>query len=120
MHAALVAEHGGVTAPAKAESLESALDRPRNLVAYAQISPAIERLAAAYGFGLARDHCFADGNKRIALAAVDAFLQLNGRELTASEPDAVVTIVALAAGQLSEESFAAWIVTNSRRANRKL
>ena len=120
MHTALVAEHGGVTAPAKGEALESTLDRPRNLLAYADEPPSIARLAAAYGFDLARNHCFADGNERIALAAVDAFLQLNGREPTASEPDAVVTIVARAAGQLNEASFADWIIANSGRAGRKL
>lgn len=72
------------------------------------------RLAAAYGFALAKGHCFADGNKRVALSIIDVFLQMNGSELTASEPDAVVTIQALAAGELTEEELAAWIEAYSR------
>jgi death-on-curing protein len=70
-------------------------------------------LAAAYGFALARDHCFPDGNKRVALATMDVFLQLNGYELTATDsPETVATIRALAAGELSEIQLAEWIKTN--------
>lgn len=70
------------------------------------------RLAAACGFALARGHCFADGNKRVALAIIDVFLQLNGSELAASELDAVVTLQALAAGELSEDELTEWIAAN--------
>lgn len=74
----------------------------------------LERLAAAYGYSLARNHCFADGNKRIALAVIDVFLQLNGRELTAEEVDAAEVIQSLAAGKLTEDELAAWISEHSR------
>jgi death-on-curing protein len=71
------------------------------------------RLAAAYGFALARGHCFPDGNKRVALAIIDVFLRMNGMELTADEPDAVSTIQSLAAGDLTEDQLAEWISANS-------
>jgi death-on-curing protein len=74
----------------------------------------LARLAAAYGFALAKGHCFADGKKRVALAIIDVFLQLNGSELGASEPDAVVTIQALAAGELSEDELTGWVAAQSR------
>jgi death on curing protein len=70
-------------------------------------------LAAAYGFGLARGHCFPDGNKRVALATMDVFLQLNGYELTAADsPETVATIRALAAGELTESELGVWITAN--------
>jgi death-on-curing protein len=93
--------------------LEAALARPKNLLAYAGSPPSLARLAAAYGFALARGHCFPDGNKRVALAIIDVFLQLNGAELTAAEPDAATTILSLAAGTLTEEELADWISANS-------
>jgi death-on-curing protein len=70
-------------------------------------------LAATYAYGIARGHCFPDGNKRLALATLDVFLQLNGSELKASEPESVEMMRALAAGELSEEVLAAWISANS-------
>ena len=116
MQAALIAEHGGLHGPARANDLEAALARPRNLLAYAEPDqpPTLGRLAAAYGFALARGHCFPDGNKRIALAIIDVFQQLNAHELTASEPDAASTILALAAGELAEDELAAWIEANTK------
>jgi death-on-curing protein len=113
MHRELIAEHGGLPGPAKPGLLEAALARPGSRLAYAEDPPSLAELAAACGFGLARAHAFPDGNKRIALAAIDAFLQLNGKELTASEADAVSTIRALAAGELSEKALAAWIDRHS-------
>jgi death-on-curing protein len=116
MQAALIAEHGGHQGPARANDLEAALAGPRNLLACADSAepPTLARLAAAYGFALARGHCFPDGNKRIALAVIDVFLQLNAHELTASEPDAASTILALAAGDLTEDELAAWIEANTQ------
>lgn len=116
IQAELIAEHGGLTGPPRMNDLEAALARPRNLVADAEPGnePSMARLAAAYGFALSRGHCFPDGNKRIALAIVDVFLQLNGQELVASEPDAATTFLALAAGELSEAELAAWIEANAR------
>lgn len=116
VQAALIAEHGGLQGPARANDLEAALARPRNLLAYAEPDrpPTLARLAAAYGFALARGHCFPDGNKRVALAVVDVFLQLNGHELVASEPDAASTFLALAAGDLTEDDLTAWIGGNTQ------
>ncbi len=114
IHQALLQEHGGLQGPPRPDSLEAALARPQQLYHYTRPRPSLARLAAAYGFALAKGHCFADGNKRVALSIVDVFLQMNGSELMASEPDAVVTIQALAAGELTEEGLAAWIAAKSR------
>jgi death-on-curing protein len=105
----LIAEHGGLSGPPRHGDLEAALGRPVNLHAYSETPPSLPRLAAAYGFALARGHCFPDGNKRVALAIVDVFLRLNGSELTADEMDAVDTIQALAAGDLTEDQLTEWI-----------
>jgi death-on-curing protein len=72
-------------------------------------------LAAGYAFGLAKNHPFVDGNKRIALATAVMFLELNGYRLEASEADAVIRTLALAAGEMSEIEYAQWLKTNSRR-----
>ena len=109
----LIAEHGGLAGPPRQGDLEAALGRPVNLHAYAESPPSLPRLAAAYGFALARGHCFPDGNKRVALAIIDVFLRMNGLTLTADETDAVVTIQALAAGDLTEEELAEWIAAHS-------
>ena len=111
----LIAEHGGLSGPPRQGDLEAALGRPVNLHAYAETTPSLPRLAAAYGFALARGHCFPDGNKRIALAIVDVFLRLNGSELTADEMDAVDTIQSLAAGELTEEQLTDWISAHSAK-----
>ena len=110
MHAELIREHGGLAGPPRHAALHGALDRPRQLFAYgAARDKTLVRLAACYAFGLARDHCFPDGNKRIALATLDVFLLMNGKELIAPEPDAVGAIVSLSAGKTSEADFATWI-----------
>ena len=109
----LIAEHGGLTGPPRQGDLEAALGRPVNLHAYSDSPPTLSRLAAAYGFALARGHCFPDGNKRVALAVIDVFLRMNGMELTADELDAVSTIQSLAAGELTEDQLAEWITANS-------
>lgn len=110
-HRELIAEHGGLQGPADADRLESTLARPRNLLAHRD-EAAIHDLAASYGYGFARNHCFPGGNKRIALVAIDVFLLVNGHELAADEADAVVTIRMLAAGEMSEEELSAWIEAN--------
>jgi death-on-curing family protein len=74
----------------------------------------LARLAAAYGYGVVRGYCFTDGNKRLALTVIDVFLQINGAELTASEPDVVVTLQALAAGEITEDRLAEWVAENLR------
>jgi death-on-curing protein len=108
----LIAEHGGLTGPPRQGDLEAALGRPVNLNAYPEAPPSLPRLAAAYGFALARGHCFPDGNKRVALAIIDVFLRLNGYELTADEMDAVDTIQSLAAGEITEAELAEWIASH--------
>jgi death on curing protein len=114
MHAELIAEHGGLAGPVRIAELEAALGRPQHQYSYSKPTPSLERLAAAYGYSLARNHCFADGNKRIALAVIDVFLQLNGRELTAQEVDAAEIIQSVAAGKLAEDELAEWISAHSR------
>jgi len=113
IHAQLLSEHGGLLGSPQEAALESTLARPLELLTYAAAPPSIFQLAAVYGFGLARDHCFADGNKRMALAIIDVFLQLNGFELMALEEDAVLTIRSVAAGELNEAELASWVQQNS-------
>jgi death-on-curing protein len=112
IHEAQLAEHGGIAGTRDAGLLESALARAQNLAAYGE--PDLADLAAAYGFGIARNHPFADGNKRTAFVAVELFLDLHGFELSASDADCVLTMLALAAGDLDERSFATWIRANAR------
>jgi len=114
MHAELISEHGGLAGPVRISELEAALGRPQQQYSYSDAAPSMESLAAAYGYSLARNHCFADGNKRIALAVIDVFLQMNGRELTAQEVDAAGIIQSVAAGELTEEQLAAWISEHVR------
>jgi death-on-curing protein len=114
MHAELVSEHGGLAGPVRIAELEAALGRPQHHYNYSDPSPSLERLAAAYGYSLARNHCFADGNKRIALAVIDVFLQMNGRELTAEEVNAAEVVQSVAAGKLTEDELATWIREHSR------
>jgi death-on-curing protein len=109
IHAELIAEHGGLAGPVRIAELEAALGRAQHQYSYSVPSPSLERLAAAYGYALARNHCFTDGNKRVALAVIDVFLRLNSRELMADEVDAAETIQSLAAGKLTEEQLAKWI-----------
>ena len=110
-HNAQLAEHGGSAGIRDAGLLESALARPQNLVAYGQ--PDVYDLAAAYGYGIARNHPFIDGNKRTAFVAVELFLCLNGLTLTATDVDCVITMLALAAGELGDEAFARWLRANT-------
>ena len=113
-HERLLAEHGGSAGLREPGMLESAMDRPRNLFAYS--NPTLHDLAASYGFGIVKNHPFVDGNKRIGLGAAILFLELNGLRFTATEEDAVVRTLALAAGGMTEAAFAAWLEANSRPA----
>ena len=112
MHREVIAEFGGRSGLRDQALLESAAARPKNLAAYA---PASEfELAAAYAFGLARNHPFIDGNKRISLIAAFTFLALNGREVQAEEAATVLVFLDLAAGKLDEKHLALWLERNSR------
>ena len=107
VHEEQLAEHGGAVGLRDAGLLKSALARPMQLAAYGE--PDVAALAAAYGFGLARNHPFVDGNKRTAFVAVELFLSLNGCELVADDADCVLRTLSLAAGELSEAAFADWL-----------
>ena len=100
--------HGGMPGLRDENLLESALARPRQLLSYTPDAD-IAALTAAYGYGLARNHPYNDGNKRVAFVAMAVFLGLNGLEFTASESDVVTTIVALAASEIDEDTLADWI-----------
>jgi len=109
-HSAQLAEHGGVAGTRDAGLLDSALARAENLAAYGE--PDIAALAAAYGFGIVRNHPFVDGNKRAALIATELFLALNGFDLVVGDAECVVTILGLAASEIDEAEFAAWLRTH--------
>lgn len=104
----LVREHGGMPGLRDENGLESALARPRQRRAYKPEADLAE-LAAAYGHGLAANHPFNDGNKRIAFLVMAVFLELNGRELAAPETEVVTVMLAVAAGELDEEGLASWL-----------
>lgn len=112
MHDAQLAEHGGAAGIRDPGLLGSALARPVNLHVYGETD--ICRLAAAYAFGIARNHPFVDGNKRTAFLAAYVFLRMNGLELVADEIGATAAILSVAAGESSEDDFAAWLRANTR------
>jgi death-on-curing protein len=108
LHAETLAEHGGLTGLRAAGALDAALARPQHVHAYEPKADAA-RLAAAFGFGIVRDHPFNDGNKRVGFLAIGLFLSLNGSALAADPVEAFETILAMAAGDLTEQDLAVWI-----------
>jgi death-on-curing protein len=110
IHDEQLAIHGGSAGLRDHALLESALDRPRNKWAYEQA--ALPELAAGYGFGIARNHPFIDGNKRTALLAIFTFLGVSDVDFVVPEADAAAMILALAAGEVSEDNLARWIRDN--------
>jgi death-on-curing protein len=111
VHQKTLREQGGRPGMRDEGLLESALARPLNRLEYAD-KPDLFQLAAAYGFGIASNHPFIDGNKRVAFYASVGFLRLNGVHLNAGEADAAVTFLALAAGELNEEELSLWFRSN--------
>lgn len=107
IHDRQLAEHGGGAGLRDAGLLSSALARPDNLAAYGD--PDAADLAAAYAFGIAKNHPFVDGNKRTAWVVARLFLALNGVQLAFSPTDAITTVEALAAGTIGEPEVAAWL-----------
>ena len=107
LHDESIAEHGGAPGIRDEGLFESAMARPLNLVAYGQ--PDVAELAAAYGVGLAKNHAFVDGNKRVALLAVGLFLALNGQRLVTTQAQATVVMLDVAAGVMDEASLATWL-----------
>ena len=114
LHDEQLAAHGGLSGVRDRGSVESALARPRNLAAY-EACDDIARLAAAYAYGIVRNHGFADGNKRTALVTADLFLMLNGYELVSSPAENVLAILSLAEGTLSEDELTSWFRRNIKR-----
>ncbi len=110
LHEESLAEHGGASGLRDEGLLDSALARPRNLALYE--TPDIASLAASYGVGLAKNHAFVDGNKRVAFLAVGLFLASNGFRLSTTQVDATLTMLSVAAGQTDEATFAQWIRTH--------
>lgn len=109
IHRRQVAEHGGLDGLRNPGLLASALNRPKNLFAYGDPKPDIAALAAAYAWGIARNHPFADGNKRTALVILRLFLRLNGADLSATGAAKYDIITRLAAGKLTETALADWV-----------
>ncbi|MCX6854171.1 MAG: type II toxin-antitoxin system death-on-curing family toxin [Verrucomicrobia bacterium] len=111
LHEQSLSEYGGASGIRDEGLLDSALGKPTNLYAYG--SPNHFDLAASYAYGLVKNHPFLDGNKRTAFVTSILFLHLNGWHFTADEADAAIRTLALAAGEMSESAFAAWLETNS-------
>ena len=111
LHSQTIAEHGGADGLRDEGLLESALARPQNLYHYENVSD-VARLAACYGFGLAKNHAFVDGNKRIAFIAAGVFLRLNGFRMTADQAQATLVMLSVASGSFSEVELADWLRKN--------
>lgn len=105
-HREQLIEHGGGVGVRDTGLLDSAMARPQNLAVYGR--PGAAALAAAYAYGIARNHPFVDGNKRTAAVVSETFLMLNGYRLDATDAEVVVGFLALAAGELSEDELTAW------------
>jgi len=114
IHHDQIREHGGLPGIRDENVLESALARPQQEWRYAEETD-LASLAAAYGFGLVKNHPYRDGNKRIGLLAIATFLGINGYDLQATDADVVIQILALADGRVSETELADWIRAHSRK-----
>lgn len=113
LHEESLSEFGGARGLRDEGLLESALARPQNIHAY---NPAttLPELAASYGYGISKNHGFVDGNKRAAFLSIGLFLAVNGRRLVASQVDAIETMLAVAAGRMTEEELSLWIGKNAK------
>lgn len=118
VHLDQIREHGGLAGVRDENALEAALARPQQEWHYEPTSD-LPTLAAAYGFGLSRSHPYRDGNKRVSFVVMDVFLRLNGCAIDAEEPEAVTAMVALAAGNLSEDALASWLRDHSRKPRKR-
>jgi len=112
-HDEQLAEHGGSPGIRDAGLLDSALARPLNRAAYGK--PDAAELAAAYAYGLATNHPFVDGNKRVAFIALELFLALNGHRLVIDDVNCAMCMLAVAAGTMKETALADWIRRHSKR-----
>jgi death on curing protein len=109
IHRRQLAEHGGLEGIRDEGLLQSALHRPKNLLAYAESPPDLADLAAAYGYGIVKNHPFMDGNKRTAYIVMRTFLKLNRYDLQASDEEKYQIWIDLATGKISEMELAEWI-----------
>lgn len=114
MHAEQLAVHGGGEGVRDEGLFDSAMARPQNLAAYGE--PDAAALAAAYAYGIAKNHPFVDGNKRTAAAVSETFLTLNLFRLEATDAEVVVVFLALAAGEIGEDELAQWFREHVQRA----
>lgn len=114
IHKRQLAEHGGLNAVRDRAMLESAIDRPRQKYAYRSLDTDLPELAAAYAYGLSRNHPFMDGNKRTAAVACELFLELNRYQLVATDVELYPIFLALASGDLDEAELVDWLRTHSR------
>jgi death-on-curing protein len=112
IHDEQIAEHGGAAGLRDAGLLESAIARPLNLAAYG--TPDIAELGATYALAIARNHPFIDGNKRTAYVALELFLALNGVAFPVGDAEATITTLAMAAGDIDDPSFIAWVRRHAR------
>lgn len=112
LHGESLREHGGAPGLRDEGLLESALARPPNLAHYGQ--PDAFDLAASYGVGLAKNHPFVDGNKRAAFLSIGLFMFLNGWRLTATQAEATLTMLSVAAGDIDEAALALWLREHSK------
>jgi death on curing protein len=111
IHEQQIAEHGGLLGIRDLGAIQSALQRPRNLLQYG--TPDIFDLAAEYGFGLARNHGFTDGNKRTAYVVTRLFLVLNGRDIHVPSMEKVLTFESAGKGEIDQKALAAWLRAHS-------
>lgn len=114
IHRRSLAEHGGADGIRDEGLFESALARPRQLFAYGDPTPDISTLAAAYAYGIAKNHAFIDGNKRTAAVVCEAFLEFNGYILTASDIELFPAFLSLASGDWDEPTFSDWLRSSSK------
>ena len=115
IHKRQIAEHGGAEGTNDLGLLDSVLARPKNLLAYSEEQLDLCSLAAAYGYGIARNHAFVDGNKRVAYVTCMAFLKLNGRSLDVPLEEKYSTFLKLASGEITEKELADWLRSHSAK-----
>ena len=115
LHDMMMAHYGGIVGLRDNDLLESALARPQQLLNYGK--PSIADMTAAYAAGIVKNHPFLDGNKRTGFMMGAGFIERNGLEFFASETDAVIQTLALAASEITEEAYAEWLAANSRKAS---
>lgn len=114
IHEMMLAQHGGLAGVRDAGLLESALSKPRNR--FANSSPTLTGMGASYAAGIIRNHPFLDGNKRTGFMLAATFLEVNGREFTATEESVVEMTLALASGKLTQATYAGWLNKSSKAA----